>query len=148
MNMKSTIDKVHKYKTSPPSFNNKRWQTYVMTSQNERKKVVAPKKEDLYRKLYDFYQKQSSESRVKELLTDDSIRAYETVVLTVTNMFPVWLQYQKYRNISDLSEARHINYWNKYYKGISFVVTDLKLIDAMTTKLKPFLLIQITLPFY
>ncbi|MCD7819707.1 MAG: site-specific integrase, partial [Lachnospiraceae bacterium] len=97
MNKKKVLD-AHKFKVTPPTTPDGRWQTYIIDEKKGgRKKVSSYTEKGLYEKLYHIY--------------------FEVNAVTLTSMYPGWIERRRDEGISPRTVRRNENHWDKYYAG-------------------------------
>lgn len=97
MTKKEKVNEVHKFKITEPTTQKGRWQTYCRDEEKGRIKITATTEKGLYDKLYFHY--------------------YEDIPVTLSTLYPEWLEHRKLEAVADSTIHRNMNHWDKYYKN-------------------------------
>lgn len=116
---KAYIDKVHKYKITPPSEKDPRWKTHIPAPDTKEKRIKISKTDEyeFFSTLYDFYM---------------GIEPKKKKHPTIADLYPEWLESKKKKN-EPTYIARLETDWDRIYKNSAIVkrpIRDLKVLDV------------------
>ena len=94
---KDKVLQKHPYQITPPVKEGGRYMTYILEAEtNKRVKITSFSEDGIYQKLYKIYFPAKKE--------------------TLETMYPLWVEKQRGKNLSDRTIHRSQNQWDKYYK--------------------------------
>ena len=110
-----TIKKYHSYPITQG--NDKRWRTYIKREDGTRKQIAKSSREKVIETLYEHYKSK------EEVITTD--------VVTLTMLYPKWLDYKRAHGISSTSIKRFNSNWKTYYEGSHIAITPISKLSKM-----------------
>lgn len=115
---KHYIEEVHPHKITPPHGKEKRWKTYLDTS-NGRKLLAKTSEDEFFDYLYKLYNGEAKEKRVNPHY------------VTVEKLYPEWLKYKSLHTKSQSYIERINNTWKSFYKDKEISKTPLPDLDKL-----------------
>ncbi|MBP3620954.1 MAG: site-specific integrase [Lachnospiraceae bacterium] len=111
MMKKSKVLSIHTFKITPPAQKGKRWMTYYIDEEGNKKKICKTKEQDIYDMLYDIYFVKSAK-------------------VTIAELFDKFIERRKMQKLEPATIQRYHDYWNKYYINHKIVKKDISKITT------------------
>ena len=111
MMKKNKVLTIHKFKITPPAESGKRWMTYYIDEEGNKKKICKTNEQDIYDMLYDIYFVKSAK-------------------VTIAELFDKFIERRKMQKLEPATIQRYHDYWNKYYKNHKIVKKDISKITT------------------